>query len=102
NFHGPWLVDVVAAIVSMVCLAGFLRVWHPRTLWLGTSPTGGPAHGEAAAAAPVAAVAPRSLGAAAASESRGDVFRAWLPWVILSVFVFAWGVPQVKAFLDGF
>ena len=29
NFHGPWLVDVVAAIVSMVCLALFLRVWHP-------------------------------------------------------------------------
>ena len=31
NFHGPWLVDVVAAIVSMVCLALFLRVWHPQT-----------------------------------------------------------------------
>ena len=26
NFHGPWLVDVVAAIASMLCLAGFLRV----------------------------------------------------------------------------
>ena len=26
--------------------------------------------------------------------------RAWMPWVILSVFVFIWGVPQVKAFLD--
>lgn len=31
NFHGPWLVDVVAAIVSMVCLALFLRVWHPKS-----------------------------------------------------------------------
>ena len=30
NFHGPWLVDVVAAIVSMICLALFLRVWHPK------------------------------------------------------------------------
>src|SRR3954462_3576389 len=30
NFHGPWLVDAVAAIVSMVCLALFLRVWHPK------------------------------------------------------------------------
>ena len=97
NFHGPWLVDVVAAIVSMVCLAGFLRVWHPRTLWLATSRTDDPTVDDA----PVAAAEPRSLGAAAASESRGDVFRAWLPWVILSVFVFAWGVPQVKAFLDG-
>src|SRR6478736_3766925 len=29
NYHGPWLVDVVAAIVSMISLALFLRVWHP-------------------------------------------------------------------------
>ena len=27
--------------------------------------------------------------------------KAWLPWVILSVFVFIWGTPQFKAFLDG-
>ena len=32
NFHGPWLVDVVAAIVSMACLALFLRVWQPQTV----------------------------------------------------------------------
>ena len=31
NFHGPWLVDIVAAIVSMACLALFLRRWQPRT-----------------------------------------------------------------------
>ena len=27
--------------------------------------------------------------------------KAWLPWVILSVFVFIWGTPQFKTFLDG-
>jgi lactate permease len=30
NFHGPWLVDVVAAIVSMVSLILFLKVWKPK------------------------------------------------------------------------
>jgi lactate permease len=30
-----------------------------------------------------------------------SVARAWTPWVILSVLVFAWGTPQVKAWLDG-
>ncbi|GAA0576625.1 hypothetical protein GCM10009416_14010 [Craurococcus roseus] len=29
NYHGPWLVDVIAALVSMACLIGFLRVWRP-------------------------------------------------------------------------
>ena len=37
NFHGPWLVDVVAAIASMLCLAAFLQVWHPKELWLSVS-----------------------------------------------------------------
>ena len=32
--------------------------------------------------------------------STGAVMRAWMPWLILSVFVFAWGTPQVKTWLD--
>jgi lactate permease len=34
------------------------------------------------------------------SLTRKDVTRAWMPWVILSVFVFLWGIPQIKAALD--
>src|SRR5881394_307933 len=33
NFHGPWLVDVVAAIVSLASLAIFMRFWHPKRIW---------------------------------------------------------------------
>src|SRR5882672_5594816 len=33
NFHGPWLVDVVAAIVSIAALATFLRFWQPKRIW---------------------------------------------------------------------
>ena len=32
NYHGPMLVDVVAALISMACLTGFLRVWKPATV----------------------------------------------------------------------
>lgn len=93
NFHGPWLVDVVAAIVSMICLAGFLKIWKPKSLWLATSRDGDPSVDTTPR--------PQSLSAAAAPRAKGAVFRAWLPWLILSVFVFAWGTPQFKAFLDG-
>src|SRR5438132_9630249 len=33
NFHGPWLVDVVAAVVSMAALIGFLLKWRPKRIW---------------------------------------------------------------------
>src|SRR4029453_3279443 len=37
NYIGPELVDVIAAISSMVCLILFLRVWKPKVLWSSTS-----------------------------------------------------------------
>jgi lactate permease len=30
NYHGPWLVDIVASACSMTCLALFLRRWRVR------------------------------------------------------------------------
>ncbi len=83
NFHGPWLVDVVAAICSMAALAGFLRIWRPARIWTATD----------VEAQPAQAVDRKT-------HPAGAVFRAWLPWLILSVFVFAWGTPQFRAWLD--
>ena len=37
NFIGPELVDIIAALVSMVSLVGFLKVWQPKKVW--TSPS---------------------------------------------------------------
>jgi lactate permease len=31
NLHGPWLVDVVGGVVSLIALALFLQVWQPRS-----------------------------------------------------------------------
>ena len=71
NYHGPWLVDILAASCSMVCLAFFLRHWR--------------------------------RGAAIPASERGDAAPlrvAIMPWVILTVIVFAWGTPQMKTFLN--
>ncbi|MCK0209039.1 L-lactate permease [Starkeya koreensis] len=93
NFHGPWLVDVVAAIVSMVCLVLFLRVWKPKKEWTSTALRNYKGDdGSADVAAKPVDLALR--------PSTGDLVKAWLPWGILTVFVFAWGIPQVKTALD--
>lgn len=90
NFIGPELVDIIAAIVSMVCLVAFLRVWKPKQVW--TSPKLRGNDVSAHEAKP-----PRP----AVQHSRDDLVRAWTPWAILTVFVFIWGLPPVKAFLNG-
>ncbi len=81
NFHGPFLVDVVAAMASMGALALLLCVWKPTDGWRST---------ETAEAS-----------ATDVKPTGGQVAQAWLPWVLLSVLIFIWGVPQVKDLLNG-
>ncbi|WP_029354152.1 L-lactate permease [Bosea sp. 117] len=96
NYHGPWLVDVVAAIVSMLCLVAFLRVWQPKSLWTSTALKGREnGDGSEVHAGP-------GIDLSGPGPDKGALIRAWLPWGILTVFVFAWGIPQVKTLLDGF
>jgi lactate permease len=82
NLHGPWLVDVAASVASMGALAAFLRIWRPRDGW---TPGGliGTVHEDGVP-----------------MPGRADVIRAWTPWLILSVVVFLWGLPFVRAQLD--
>ena len=82
NFHGPWLVDIIAALVSIGATYTLLRFWQPKTNWRFPGEDAGTLeHHE--------------------KPTTAAARRAWMPWVILSLFVFAWGVPQVKAFFNG-
>ena len=118
NFHGPYLVDVVAALVSMSVLVGFLRVWRPRRIW--TSPALAGRHDPSVAAMPArppsAAPAlgddtPVGIGIdyevmviespAMAAMADRSVLRAWVPWLLLTAFVFLWGLQDVRLWLNG-
>ena len=79
NFHGPWLVDIVASLCSMAALILLSRHWQPSDGWKMPGAT-----------APVTE-----------KYSRAQINRAWMPWILLSVLVFAWGVPQMKHFFNG-
>jgi lactate permease len=76
NYHGPWLVDVAGGLVSLVALALLLRVWQPDQIW--HFPDEAPHR------------------ARMADYKPGQIASAWVPWVLLSVLVFLWGLPQVK------
>ncbi len=84
NYHGPWLVDVIAAIISMSATALFMLKWHPKTIY--TLENG--ANSEAVKA--------RAL----QKHDSALIRKAWIPWLILSVLVFIWGMPQWKKLMD--
>ena len=90
NFMGPELVDIIAAVVSMLSLVVFLRVWQPKKVW--TSPALRGKDPSAAEAKPPQPVV---------RHSKEALVAAWTPWAILSIFVFVWGLPPVKAWLNG-
>jgi lactate permease len=73
NFHGPWLVDIVSAVVAMAALVLFMKGWNPRDATDGTIRD---------------------------TTSSSGAWKAWLPWIFLTVFVFVWGMPQVKSALN--
>jgi len=84
NFHGPTLVDIVASLVSMACLIGFLQIWQPKELWLS------PSLGESDTSH---ATAPVVLPSRASDAS---ILQAWLPWIVLSLCAFVWGTQTFK------
>jgi lactate permease len=89
NFIGPELVDIIAALVSMAALILFLRVWQPKTVWTNAS-----LKGREAESAPRRAESTKAY-------TRAEYVRAWTPWLILTVFVFIWGLPPVKDYFNG-
>ena len=88
NFHGPWLVDILSSILSIAALVVFLRFWKPKE----THCLPGEERQEKG---------PPASPAAGPVHSRKEIARAWMPWLVLSLVIFLWGIPQVKAFLDG-
>lgn len=93
NYHGPWLVDVVAALVSLACLFTFLKVWQPRQIWRSAALHAG--HNDTSAA-----TLPPDVARSEAAARTHTLFQAWTPWIILCITVFIWGTETFKKFAD--
>ena len=101
NFRDSNLVDIMGGVVSIICTVIFLHFWKPKRIWRFDYDREGPK--SAAASGKISDdvgeewatkefdgyVTPRKY-------PFGTVVKAWMPFAILSVFVFAWGYPPVK------
>jgi lactate permease len=109
NYIGPSLVDIIASATSIIAMLVLLKFWQPKQIWRfdhDMSPAQAPTSSDyvvpavlddtAAVRAPaaVAIIVPKSR-----PTTRQTVI-AWTPWLILSVIVFLWGLPRIKAGLN--
>ncbi|MFX3622945.1 MAG: lactate permease LctP family transporter [Ectobacillus sp.] len=88
TYLGPELPDITSALVSLISLALFLKVWQPKHIYRTNN-------GNTEAAAAVEAGTIRNLTA-------GKIFKAWSPFIILTIMVVIWSQKAFKAlFLPG-
>ena len=79
---GPTLVAIVASSSTIVVLIGFLRFWKPKRVLN--------AKGE-----DITRSKRQKF-----DHTSAQTFKAWLPWLVLSVVVFLWGIPQFSKPVD--
>jgi lactate permease len=78
NFQEPGLVDIVAAIFSLLVTVAFLKVWQPAEV------------------IPVAG----DLVVSTRRHSAVEVLKGWSPFIVTSILIFATGLPAISRYLN--
>lgn len=81
NYHGPTLPDIASAIATIGGLVLLLKVWKPSRIFRFENDVESNLSGS--------------------GYSGKEVLRAWMPYIVLAVFVFFWGLPEFKKLLNG-
>lgn len=82
NYIGPELPDITSAIVSLIALTAFLKVWQPKRIFR----FDGEAHVATSTGQP--------------SLTAGAILYAWSPFIILTGMVTLWSLKPFKALFD--
>lgn len=81
NYLGPYLPDVLAGIATIFALMVLLKYWKPKENWRFDHEP------------------PQTIDTVL-HHSSGEVLRAWSPFIVMSLFVIAWGIPSIKTALN--
>ena len=81
NYLGPALPDVIGGVGSIVALMIFLKFWKPKKLWRFANE-------------------PEPTFDTAIKYSGGEIFRAWTPFILLTIMIIAWGIRPIKDMLN--
>jgi len=81
NYMGPMLPDILAGIASILSLLFLLKYWKPKSIWR---------FKEEPALQTSVEIKHTSL----------QILRAWSPFIIMTLFIIAWGFQPVKDILN--
>ena len=87
NYQESGLVDIIAALFSLLMMVAFLKVWRPRTIL----------ENPASARWTRTRSHPRST--PTRRHSAWAVLKGWSPFLLASVLIFVWAQPQVARYL---
>lgn len=85
NFHGPWLAGVASSLISITAMVILFKFWKPREIY-----------------------SPEEINMGGLAQNNQGVLnqkallKAAAPWLVLSLVIFIWGLPQFKKLLDSF
>src|SRR5947209_4283508 len=89
------LVDITAGLFSLLCTVVLLLFWKPKRIWRFAEDSADPEERSAPGMQP-ATVPNGSM----RNYTGGQIFKAWVPFLILSLFVFLWGYKPVKDWMN--
>jgi lactate permease len=81
NFLSPMLPDIIAGLASIICLMVLLKYWKPKSVWYFKEE-------------------PKQTIETVLKYSKGQVLRAWSPFIIMTILIIAWGLQPVKDALN--
>jgi len=107
NYRGPELVDIAAGLVAMGSMIVLLRFWKPahstsdvKRSTSNVEPPAGPAGSDDALPNHETPAAGSTSNVQRLTSNVQQKLRAWLPWVLLSVFVAVWKIAPIENWLN--
>src|SRR4029450_8164827 len=98
NFQEPGLVDIVAAVFSLLMMVAFLKIWQPPVVMLvdGGSATSSPPMPRI----PSNVATTTMSGPMVTRHSAAAVLKGWSPFIIASVLIFVTALPAIARYLN--
>ena len=82
NYLGPELTDIMSSLTCIIVMVAVLKLWKPKNI--------------------MRLEGDKDASLTLKQHSGGEIFKAWLPYLLLVIFVLTWGEPSMKARIDTF